>query len=299
MSLAYAEANREQLFFRKHIDWNSETEYRLVVLNQSVDYDYVDIRGALTGIVLGHAFPPEKVAGLLAALEPYPGIEVERVRFFNRGFYVLPFEGAVERAVQHVPQVEWPAARRKGSLGERLRALRLAEAEAEARATAGTLVFEKHIRVLEEGIGELARELSGWPGTEAETYPQSTAIPPGEHKAGAGVPGEVVHNQRGFMCVVENLPKYSHTLVAAAALQILDGQRLRLHSVVTTERRLPDGNEIVEHWRARQECSESEAEQTVTSMLTDLTSQVRAVRPVFDQVRSSAAEDSSSARVDH
>lgn len=299
VSLAYAEANREQLFFRKHIDWNSETEYRLVVLNQSVDYDYVDIRGALTGIVLGHAFPPEKVADLLAALEPYPGVKVEQVRFFNRGLYVLPFEGTVGRAVRPVSQVEWPASRRRGSLGERLQALRSAEAEDGARTAAGSLVAEGHIKALGAGIEELARELSGWPGTEVETHPQSTAIPPGEHKASPGVPGEVVHYQRGFMCVVENLPKYSHTLVAAVALQVLDGQRLRLHSVVTTERRLPDGNEIVERWRARQECSESEAAQTVTRMLNDLASQVRAVRPVFDQVRGSAAEGSRSARVGH
>ncbi|MFD5016929.1 DUF2971 domain-containing protein [Streptomyces chartreusis] len=301
VSLAYAEANREQLFFRKHIDWNSETEYRLVVLNQSVDYDYVDIRGALTGIVLGHAFPPEKVAGLLAALEPYPGIEVERVRFFNRGFYVLPFEDAVERAVQPVPQVEWPAARRKGSLGERLRALRSAEAEDDARTAAGSLVAEGHVKALGAGIEELARELSSWPGTEVETHPQSTAIPPGEHKARPGVPGKAVNYQHGFMCVLENLPKYSHTLLAAAALQVLDGQRLRFHCVVRTERWLPDGNEIVEHWRARQECSENDAAQALASILSDLADQVRAVRAGFDRARGNSAEGPRppSGQVDH
>ncbi|MER7978296.1 DUF2971 domain-containing protein [Streptomyces sp. NPDC095817] len=299
VALTYAESNKDQLFFRKHIDWSSETEYRLVVLNQSVDYDYVDIRGALTGIVLGDAFPAEKVADLLAALEPYPDIQVQQLRYFNRGLYVLPFEGAVERAERSVSDGAWPAARRTGSLAERLRALRSAEAEAEARATAGTLVAEEHVRALEAGIGELACELSGWPGIEVETYPQPAAIPQGERKGSPGVPGEVVHYQRGFQCVVENLPKQSHTLAAAAALQVLDGLRLRLHCVVTTERWLLDGNQTVEHWRARQECSESDAAQALASMLNDLADHVRAVRAEFDRTRGSSAEEPQSTQADH
>ncbi|MFF4733567.1 DUF2971 domain-containing protein [Streptomyces mirabilis] len=244
VSLAYAEASKDHLFFRKHIDWNSESEYRLVVLNESVDYDYVGIRSALTGVVLGRAFPPEHLPDLLAALEPYPGIGIEQIRFFNRGLHLLPFEGGVERTVRPVSEVEWPAARRNGSLAERLQALRSAETEAEARATAGTLMAEEHVKALEEGIGELTGQLSSWPGTEVETYPQSRAVPPQEHKASPGVPGEVVHYKHGFMCVVENLPTYSHTLVAAAAVQVLDGRRLRLHAVrhdrALAARRQPD-----------------------------------------------------------
>ncbi|WP_326806090.1 DUF2971 domain-containing protein [Streptomyces sp. NBC_01788] len=291
MSLAYAEANKDHLFLRKHIDWNSESEYRLVVLNQSVDYDYVDIRSALTGVVLGQAFPPERLPDLLAALDAYPGIEIQQIRFFNRSLHLLPFEGGVEHCVRPVSEVVWPAARRSGSLAERLQALRSAQTEAEARAAAGALVAEEHAEALEEGIGELARELSSWPGTEVETYPQSRAVPPQEHKASPGVPGEVVHYQRGFMCVVENLPKYSHTLVASAAVQVLDGRRLRLHAVVTTERWLPDGNQITEHWRGRQECPQTQAPQTVSAILNELSSQVRTVRPMFNQARDSVTGD--------
>ncbi|QIY66364.1 DUF2971 domain-containing protein [Streptomyces sp. RPA4-2] len=291
VSLAYAEANKDHLFFRKHIDWSSESEYRLVVLNQSVDYDYVDIRSALTGIVLGQAFPPERLPDLLTALEPYPGIEIEQIHFFNRGLRLLPFEGDVARTVRPASDVEWPAARRNGSLAERLQALRAAETEAEALTTAGNRVAEKHVKALEAGIGKLADELRSWPATKVETYPQSSAVPPANHKARPGVPGEVVHYQHGFMCVVENLPTYSHTLMAAAAVQVLDGQRLRLHAVVTTERWLPDGNQITEHWRNRQESPQAQAAQTVSAMLDELTSQVRTVRPAFDQVRDSTATD--------
>ncbi|MFJ5840454.1 hypothetical protein ACIQGO_27530 [Streptomyces shenzhenensis] len=93
------------------------------------------------------------------------------------------------------------------------------------------------------GIAELAEELSDWPGTEVETHPQANAV----------------------------LPKYSHTLVAAAA-------------------RLPEGNRIVEHWRARQECSANEAPQIMTTMLGDLSSHVCSIRPNFDRARDSTAE---------
>ncbi|MFE7977495.1 hypothetical protein [Streptomyces shenzhenensis] len=113
------------------------------------------------------------------------------------------------------------------------------------------------------GIAELAEELSDWPGTEVEAHPQANAV----------------------------LPKYSHTLVAAAALQVLDGLRLRLHCVITTERRLPEGNRIVEHWRARQECSANEAPQIMTTMLGDQSSHVRSIRPDFDRARDSTAEN--------
>ncbi|MFI6281871.1 hypothetical protein [Streptomyces sp. NPDC050988] len=90
------------------------------------------------------------------------------------------------------------------------------------------------------------------------------------------------------MCVAENLPKPSPTPMAAAALQVLD--RLRLHCVITTERWLPEGGRIVEHWRTRQECSANEAQQ-MTTILGDLNNPMRVIRPDFDRVRHSAAED--------
>ncbi|MEW2259690.1 hypothetical protein [Streptomyces sp. NPDC047869] len=88
--------------------------------------------------------------------------------------------------------------------------------------------------------------------------------------------------------MAENLPKPSHTPMAAAALQVLD--KLRLHCVITTERWLPECGRIVEHWRTRQECSANEAPQ-MTTMLGDLNNPMRVIRPDFDRVRHSAAED--------
>jgi hypothetical protein len=61
------------------------------------------------------------------------------------------------------------------------------------------------------------------------------------------------------------------------------------HCVITTERWLPEGGRIVEHWRTRQECSANEAPQ-MTTMLGDLNNPMCVIRPDFDRVRHSAAE---------
>jgi hypothetical protein len=87
------------------------------------------------------------------------------------------------------------------------------------------------------------------------------------------------------MCVVENLPKCSLTLVAAAAVQVLDGPRLRLHGVVTTEQWDPDGNRRAEHWRAAREVPADEAAAALSALLAELRAAVDAVRPTFDEQR--------------
>lgn len=46
---AYAETDKDSLFFRKHEDWEDESEYRFVLLEKSILPVYFDIRNALTG----------------------------------------------------------------------------------------------------------------------------------------------------------------------------------------------------------------------------------------------------------
>ncbi|MBT2525653.1 DUF2971 domain-containing protein [Streptomyces sp. ISL-99] len=284
VAIAYAEANKDQLFFRKHIDWDSESEYRLILLNESIDFDYVDIRDALTGIVLGSAFPEDSVPDLLKALEPYPGVTVEHVRFHNRRLNCFPFEGFVGRPRQ-VTHRTWPAPKREGPLPGRLQALREAEAKAVAQKAAATLLAEEHVTALARGIEMLTADLRRWPGTQANSHRHSMAIPPEKRMRSAGVAGEVIHYQQGFMCVVENLPLYTHTLVVAAAIQVLDNQRLRFHAVVTTEQWHPDGNTCTEHWRGQRETSANDAYEAVTAILRQLATEVCAFRSVFDQAR--------------
>lgn len=93
------------------------------------------------------------------------------------------------------------------------------------------------------------------------------------------------------MCVVENLPKHSHTLVAAAAVQVLDEQRLRLHAMVTTERSAPDGNINTEHWRNQVEVPAQDAAESLTRLLAELTRATHTARTPFDHDREAAIEE--------
>ncbi|WP_329130375.1 DUF2971 domain-containing protein [Streptomyces sp. NBC_00670] len=289
VALAYAEANKDSLFFRKHIDWDSEAEYRLILLNQSTEFDYVDIRTALTGVVLGNAFPQEHVRGLLEALKPYPDVTVEYLQFLNRRLHCYPFEGIVPQPRPLSAQA-WPAPRRDGSLAERLLALRSAETEAEARRRAAALLVQEPLTQLAEGAARLASQLSLWPGTEVDSYSRTTAVPGHLHARSPGVPGEVVHYERGFLCVVENLPRQSHTLTASAAIQVLDDEKLRLHAVVDTEHWLPDGNQREEHWRSEWEIHAADAPAALAALLSELTAAVQHARTAFDDTRCASSQ---------
>ncbi|MFF2216753.1 DUF2971 domain-containing protein [Streptomyces antibioticus] len=284
VALAYAEANKDSLFFRKHIDWDSEAEYRLILLNQSTEFDYVAIRPALTGVVLGSAFPQERVQDLLEALKPYPGVTVEYLQFLNRRLHCFSFEGFVPQS-RSLPAQAWPAPRRKGSLAERLLALRTAETAADALRQAAEALAQEPLARLEEGAARLVSQLGRWPGTEVESYSRTTAVPEHLRTRSPGVPGEIIHYERGFLCVVENLPRQSHTLTASAALQVLDGEQLRLHGVVDTEHWLPDGHKREEHWRSELEIDASDARAAVAALLEDLTAAAQRARTPFDDAR--------------
>lgn len=286
VALAYGEKYKDQLFFRKHLDWDSESEYRLVVLNQTADYEFVDIREALTGVILGSAFPPDRIPDLLEILEQY-AVPVEQIRYLNRRMQCLPFEKATLRETTPAPSSLLSATpRRAGSLAERWAALRAADAEAKAHQECAAPVAAAADRMLFKGIAILAAGLADWPATAVDTHSHIGAIPPEHQQRSPGLPGETVYAQVGYMCVVENLPTYSYTLVAAAAVQILAEGHLRLHAVITSERWRPNGNQQEERWRDTQECATEEIEAVVTQMLTELTRQVHRVRPLFDQERS-------------
>jgi len=82
------------------------------------------------------------------------------------------------------------------------------------------------------------------------------------------------------MCVVEGLPKYSLTLVASVAVQVLDDRQLRFHAAVTLEVWRPEGNERVELWRIARE-----------SPLADGSSVLFAVGPAFTSAANAAFSD--------
>ncbi|MEV6551803.1 DUF2971 domain-containing protein [Streptomyces sp. NPDC051597] len=279
-ALAYAEANQDSLFFRKYWDWENEAEYRLVLLDQSLLPAYIDIRSALTGVILGDAFPAGRRPALHEILQAYPEVEVHQLQFHNRRLMCFP--PSPEVAVEGVP---WAQPRRSGSLQERLGALRDATAKANELRPAAVQLAAEHLAFIGEAIAELCSELGSWPEVEAKAYPHPQAVPEEQRARMPGVSGEQVHHEGGSMCVVENLPKGSLTLVAAAALQVLDDQRLRLHWMVTIELPGPQGNGLTGHWRDARVITSDEAASTLPSFIAQLRTAVRAARPDFDSQR--------------
>lgn len=87
------------------------------------------------------------------------------------------------------------------------------------------------------------------------------------------------------MCVIENLPKYTHTLVAAVAVQVLSGDRVRIHGVVKTEHWKPNGNEHVEQWRETCEVPLTDTATTLDSIVRKLHGALETSRSDFDRAR--------------
>ncbi|MFD5767183.1 DUF2971 domain-containing protein [Streptomyces sp. NPDC127049] len=287
VALSYAATNKDALYFRKHIDWASESEYRLILLNQSTEYALVDIREAVTGVILGTEFPRERLQDIEEALELYPGAALEQLVYHGRRLYCEPFAGLPEHSYQP-PIHEW-SARREGSLEERLLALESVEAKAKVdRRQAASLVSDI-LPLLAEGASEIELELGKWSQIEARILPNDiSAIPAGQRARKPGVPGETVHYQHGFQWVVDHRSRKTHTLTAAAALQVLEGKRLRLHAVVNVEHMNDGGPRLEELWRETREAELLDAAAATSGLLSELAGAARENLASFDRLRASA-----------
>jgi hypothetical protein len=291
-ALAYAAKNKDPLFFRKHSDWAYESEYRLVLLNQSDDYDHIDIRDAVTGVVLGNRFPEQNLRMVQEALESYPNVEVEQLQFHQRRLFCVPLEGFPPGDRPSFGPT--PPAQREGSLAERLLALQNAESEAESARHDAEALARTPLQQLEEGIRALEAHLRLWPGTMLHpTSGGAIAVPEEERQRRPGVPGEKIYYQSGFLCHVAHLPLSSETLVASAALQVLDGERLRLHALVVIEHVGDTVNEQEEFWSDRREVDAPDAPAAVAALMADLATVVHDARAAFDQARGMVDEEPS------
>ncbi|MFE5589187.1 DUF2971 domain-containing protein [Streptomyces sp. NPDC056549] len=289
-ALAYAAKNKDPLFFRKHSDWGYEAEYRLVLLNQSENYDFVDIRDAVTGVILGNRFAEQNRRLIEEALDGYPDVEVEPLRFHQRSLFCAPLEGFLPGSRPSFSPT--PPARRKGSLSERFLALQNAENEAEASHPDAAALARMPLQQLQDGIAALESQLRLWSGTEVgSTSSGVTAVPEEERQRRPGVPGEKIHYQGGFHCFAEHLPLWSETFSVSAALQVLDGERLRLHALVSIEHWRDTGNKQEEVWSGRQEVEASDAHTEVAALMDQLATAVRDARIVFDQARGVGSEE--------
>jgi DUF2971 family protein len=285
VAINYAESHHGQIFFRKHADWSNESEYRLVLIDQSVPPVEFSIREALTGVFLGDAFPSRRLPALLAVLQAYPGVKVFRLMYHNRHLVCAPLDdsGRVD-AGPATPLSESP--NRPGSLDERLAALKASILSAEQQRERAAALCLVHLNALERAIEKVGTTVRSWPRVEVAVYKSITAVPDNQRSRASGVPGEQIHFEKGYMCVIESIPKHTHTLVIAAATQVLSGDRVRIHGVAKTEHWKATGNEHVEHWRDTSEVSLADAAMALDSIIGKLHSALQTTRAHFDRERS-------------
>lgn len=238
--------NWERLFFTKDLDWETEREYRCVVLSPDPEPLYIDVSDCIRVVVLGDAFPPGQVATVHHAIDGIGNVEVTAIRYQNGCPILLP---------SIAPQVEstWRAHRQAGSTAER--AAVLVEAENEANDAQND-----RSRVIAPALNPLLRSLE-WAGRQFEKASDalvsdyvrsSAAVPPEERQPAPGVPTEILQSE-GALRVVEHQPEHSFTLSVAVSVQLLTNRRLRIYAVIATEVWGSEGCNQQELWRSESE----------------------------------------------
>ncbi|WP_157430712.1 DUF2971 domain-containing protein [Actinomadura macra] len=289
-ALAFAEDNKEGVFFRKHADWANECEYRLVLIDQSVLPATVDIRSALSHVVLGECFPDHKRPALAAVLAEYPDVKVRQMRFHNRTVYCeqislddasLPSPGSAA-ATPGKP-------RRTGSLRERLSQLRTAEEDQRADA-------ENAQQLVLGPLGQIAQAffaLKQLPPEGAKTWlnPGASAVPAHLRQRTAGVPGEIVRFEQGMTMIVADADDPFRVVVAAAAIQVLSDQHVRIHGHVKREEPDPSaGVTRIPVWSDSRDAQIDEATVVTERLLGELSHAFSHALPEFTKTCEAAAE---------
>lgn len=290
VALRYAQVHRDRVFFRKHADWASESEFRLVRTDLSAEPHYFDISHALTGVVLGDAFPSERIPALLKMLEGFDDVELLQARFHARIFQVFPRDTRVqsEAGREVMPTATSTISpRRSGDLAQRLSSLeaveRIADGERETAKEAAAPV----LRMWYEGVAEQPELYANWLGVVVNVHPRATAIPPNARQKRPGVRGEVIAYEDGLVVVGENQPQYTFTWVMAIALQLRPNGTARLHACITVEEWTSGGNKQQELYRDLREAEPDELLEAAQQALASLVKAMPDARSKFDILRGS------------
>jgi hypothetical protein len=293
VALRYAHVHRERVFFRKHADWASESEFRLVRTDLSTEPHYFDISNALTGVVLGDAFPDDRIPALLTMLAGFDDVEVLHVGFHNRILDLYPLESPAEPESVPGPMLAATSTippRRSGDLTQRLRSLEEMEQIADIDREAAIQAAAPVLKIWREEFTERSELISAWPGVVFNSYPGSTAIPPEDRSNRPGVPGEIIAYEAGLMIVEENQPQHTFTWVMALAIQIMPNGAGRLHACITTEEWRSEGNNQQELYRDLRESEADELLAAARQILESLIAAAPAARQKFDELRGEPTE---------
>jgi len=281
----YIERHHRELFFRKHSDWSSEQEYRWVLVEPEPVAVHVDITDCLTGIVLGDAFPQGRLDTVYQLAEHSGGIDVATVKFHNGRLTLLPGTAPPSR----VPRTH----RRSGTLRERASALAQAEADAAHAYSRGEQFAARVVDRINAAIREVGDRTRALSAVEVEVHRSIHAVPLSERRRAAGVSTYATEYEHGAMCVVENMPRYSVTFVASVAVQVLTGDRVKLHASYEVERWLPTGNEGDELWRLAREAhlDETAALQVTDELITAMLDHLQLALTAFQERRDASRSE--------
>ncbi|MFC4049983.1 DUF2971 domain-containing protein [Actinomadura syzygii] len=283
-ALSFAEDNKETVFFRKHADWANESEYRLVLIDQSVLPATVDIRSALTHIVLGECFPASKRPALAAVLASYPDVEVRQMHFHNRTVFCEPISlDATNRPVSSGAAASLYSPRRKGSLHERLCQLRAAEEEQRADA-------ERARNLALEPLGQIAQDLSSFAetapnGAQIRLMPRVDAVPEQLRQRAAGVPGEIICFEAGRALSIQDADDPYRVVVAAGAIQVLAERHIRIHGLVWREEpQSSSGVTRIQVWRDSRDTNVDTVADVTRQLLDDLGKAIPDAMQAFEEM---------------
>lgn len=243
----YVENHHQELFFTKHHVWANESEFPLILNEPSLMPDYLDVSDCLTGVLLGDAFPAARLEAVRHVLGDRPAVELSQLRYMNGRLVQVLIPSVVE-----TPPVR---ARRVGTLASRLQELRTLELQRDQAREQGAILIAGISARIATSLSAVKAGAERWDSVEAAVHRHIHAVPPQQRGRRPGVPGEVVEYERGWMCVVENLPKHSYTLIVAAATQLLEDRTLRLHAMISIETWSAEGNSTSEVWRLSRETS--------------------------------------------
>lgn len=286
VAIAHAEANSDAIFLQKHRDWANEAEYRLVRMDESLLPYSLDIRHALTGVFLGDAFPRHRLPALHEVLSGWPEAEVFQARFHNRKFFCWPQTSTELTDGQPAETFVWDPPRRTGSFVARMEQLRQSQHEASDRRARAEIVAQPGLEVMAEGISEVARTVGDWPQTDVQVFDRIEAVPAEQRSRRPGVSGERVHFEAGHMVVVNAThAECGHVLLASAAIQVLDDQKVRVHAAVTAENMAEAPNHRTERWRWMREGEAASVVSLTSEATTELGRAVAAAREPFDAAR--------------
>jgi hypothetical protein len=175
VSLAFATMNHAPVFFRKHADWATESEYRLVLLGRSFAPAYVDTRDALTGVALGESFADHRMPELRAAMAEYPNVQLVKLAYLNRRLLCVPAsrpDAGSNEAGERRPS---PAHRRPGDLDQRFADLLSALQEAGVLRAQGAVLADRHRSQIETVMSEVHADIETWSNINVRLH-QSTTV---------------------------------------------------------------------------------------------------------------------------